>query len=72
MNGPCLCGDPSCGSCFPGGQTPVSCIDCGWEGRAYELGFLSDESSELDVEDACPECGSERLHNEEPQFNEDV
>jgi hypothetical protein len=56
MTGPCLCGDPACGRCFPQNQVRVHCVDyeCGWHGRRYECG--AEELSEGMV-DLCPECG---------------
>lgn len=53
MTGPCLCGDPACGHCFPSGQARVRCVDCDWEGRRYECGG---EEQGDEVIDTCPLC----------------
>ncbi len=56
--GPCLCGDPACGWCFPSGQVHIECPECGWEGKVCDIGFTSDEDSEFDVDNGCPKCGT--------------
>lgn len=53
--GPCLCGDPACGNCFPMGQVCMKCSKCAWTGKRYECGI--DEVSER-VIDTCPACGA--------------
>lgn len=54
--GPCLCGDPACGNCFPMGQVCMKCSKCAWTGKRYECGI--DEVSER-VIDTCPACGAD-------------
>jgi NAD-dependent SIR2 family protein deacetylase len=39
----------------------MTCADCGWQGKRYDVGFITD-----DVE-ACPDCRSPRL----VEFEED-
>lgn len=63
VTGPCLCGDPACEWCFPGGQARMKCVagaplvnGCGWIGRRHECG--SEEPSE-GIVDACPGCGGD-------------
>lgn len=56
--------------------SPVRCLDCGWEGKAYECvhTYRSDGSSnpdgsptgEVEPVDECPECGSEQLEQLQP------
>lgn len=50
--GPCLCGDPACGRCFPGATDLFCCTVCEWEGQRHEL------ESERGF-DLCPECGED-------------
>ena len=58
MTGPCLCGDPACGACFPADQMLMICTqaDCDWTGKRHECG--SEELSE-GIVDTCPLCGCE-------------
>lgn len=59
--GPCLCGDPACGSCFPSGQVRVKCTStcCDWTGKVCDLGYTwPDESGDEDP-DGCPKCGAD-------------
>lgn len=55
MTGPCLCGDPACGRCFPSGQTRMVCRACEWTGKRYECGC--DESHYDVIDFFCPDCG---------------
>jgi len=66
MSGPCLCGDPGCGRCFPAGQTPMVCPRCGWKGKSADVGWISQHSSEQDLDDGCPECGTVVVEDLEP------
>jgi hypothetical protein len=63
MVGPCLCGDPACGSCFPSGQVAVKCTSCDWRGKQCDLGYEPDDEASQDEglfdPDGCPECGAD-------------
>ncbi len=57
--GPCMCGDPYCGQCFPGANVKVACGCCGWKGQAADLVGDTSEGYESHTGDECPDCGCE-------------
>ena len=69
--GPCLCGDPACGRCFPGLQVPVRCPkeSCGWTGRLCDADGVPDEEPDAPSETGyCPRCDTVVDYVEEEDY----
>lgn len=70
MIGPCLCGDPACGSCFPSGQVRMKCEceqplnspACVWRGKLHECENEDDNDPDFS---RCPLCGCPAVEDEE-------
>lgn len=64
MTGPCLCGDPACGRCFPAGQARMKCDNCNWHGPLCDCSWEEVPDGDRDGDyavpltvDTCPMCG---------------